>query len=150
MSLMTGRRLHSNQYAELPVDDLVIARVEELARKQKQPLMAGGDPLFEWTPDQNILPHPTNTLDDDGNTPLVDAYDDYDSEDDEDYYSDDDEPPTNEDLDLDHVNYDMGDILPEAAALPPGQPIAANQGAPHLQNNTMRHIQTKERQMRHT
>ena len=130
MSLVTGRRLHSNQYAELPVDDLVISRVEDLAKKQKQPLMAGGDPVFEWTPGEHIAPQPHAPLDDDADMPLLEYFDDSDSDDDEDYFLDDDDD--DDDMNLDDDHYDMDAIMPEVHNLQHGQAPAANQGAPPL------------------
>lgn len=48
MSLFSGKRLHSYKYTELPIDDEVIRRVDELAKKEDQAEMPGGFPLFEW------------------------------------------------------------------------------------------------------
>jgi hypothetical protein len=50
MSLSTGRRLHCYQWTELPVPDYVIDRVEEMAAREKQPVMTNGHPIFEWRP----------------------------------------------------------------------------------------------------
>jgi hypothetical protein len=36
--------------------DSVIAAVEQRAETEKQPLIVGGCPLFEWRPDQPFLP----------------------------------------------------------------------------------------------
>ena len=50
MSLETGRKLHGYKWKELPMDDWVIARVEEIAKKEGQPKLVNKTPLFEWTP----------------------------------------------------------------------------------------------------
>jgi hypothetical protein len=55
MSLSTGRRLHCYQWTELPVPDYVIDRVEEMATKEKQPVMTNGHPIFEWRPGVPVL-----------------------------------------------------------------------------------------------
>jgi hypothetical protein len=55
MSLHTGKKLHSYEWEELPIDDDVIARVEELAREQDAPIMTDGYPMFEWMPGVPIL-----------------------------------------------------------------------------------------------
>jgi hypothetical protein len=55
MFLSTGRRLHCYQWTELPVPDYVIDRVEEMATREKQPVMPNGHPIFEWTPGAPIL-----------------------------------------------------------------------------------------------
>ena len=55
MSLYTGKRLHSYQWDELPIDDDVISRVEELAMKEDAPVMADGYPMFEWSPGVPII-----------------------------------------------------------------------------------------------
>ena len=48
MSLHTGKRLHAYEWEELPIDDEVINRVEELAGNQK--VMTDKYPQFEWAP----------------------------------------------------------------------------------------------------
>ena len=50
MSLYTGKRVHSYIWEELPIEDGVIQRVEELAEIEKQPVLVYYNPLFEWTP----------------------------------------------------------------------------------------------------
>ena len=50
MSLYSGKRIHGYRWKELPIDDYVISRVEELAEAEKQPLMHNGLPNFEWSP----------------------------------------------------------------------------------------------------
>lgn len=55
MSLYTGKRLHSFKWQELPIDQDVIDRVEQLAKMEGQPIMPGNFPLFEWSPGVTIL-----------------------------------------------------------------------------------------------
>jgi len=55
MSLYTGKRLHSYEWEELPIDNEVIARVEQLASEEDAPLMADGYPMFEWAPGVPII-----------------------------------------------------------------------------------------------
>ena len=50
MSLYTGLKIHGYKWTELPIDDDVIDRVEEMADKQKAPKMINRSPLFEWRP----------------------------------------------------------------------------------------------------
>ena len=54
MSLYSGRRIHGYSWDELPVDDYVIERVENLAEEQEQPIMHNGMPSFEWAPGVDI------------------------------------------------------------------------------------------------
>ena len=54
MSLYSGKRIHGYKWKELPVDDYVIARVEELAEGEKQPLIRNGMPIFEWGPGEPV------------------------------------------------------------------------------------------------
>ena len=61
MSLYTGKRIHSYDWDEVPIDEDVIARVETLAEEEGQPLIINKMPLFEWTT----------------GTPIADADDDY-------------------------------------------------------------------------
>jgi hypothetical protein len=55
MSLYTGKRLHSYEWDELPIDDEVIKRVEGLGIDEDAPLMADGYPMFEWAPGIPII-----------------------------------------------------------------------------------------------
>ena len=55
MSLCTGKRLHSYEWDELPIDEEVIARVEELATEKDAPLMDDGYPMLEWAPGVPII-----------------------------------------------------------------------------------------------
>ena len=48
MSLYTGKKLHSYDWIETPIDDEVISRVEELAKNEGQPLITDNMSLFEW------------------------------------------------------------------------------------------------------
>ena len=50
MSLFSGKRIHSHNWTELPIDDDVIARVKELASKENQPELPLKSPIFEWAP----------------------------------------------------------------------------------------------------
>jgi hypothetical protein len=55
MSLYTRKRLHSYEWDELPIDDEVIKRVEELGDEDNAPNMGDGYPMFEWTPGTPII-----------------------------------------------------------------------------------------------
>jgi hypothetical protein len=55
MSLYSGKRLHSYKWDELPIDDDVINRVEELGDIEDAPVMADGYPMFEWAPGEAII-----------------------------------------------------------------------------------------------
>ena len=48
MSLYSGRRIHGYKWEALPIDEHVIARVEQLAKEEDQPIMNRGMPCFEW------------------------------------------------------------------------------------------------------
>ena len=56
MSLLSGKRIHSHNWTELPIDNDVIARVKELASKENQPELPDKSPIFEWTPGIEIEP----------------------------------------------------------------------------------------------
>ena len=56
MSLLSGKRIHSHNWTELPIDDDVIARVEELASKENQPELPNKSPIFEWAPGIEVEP----------------------------------------------------------------------------------------------
>ena len=49
MSLYIGKRIHSYHWKELPICKEVIERVEQLAIKEKQPLLFDNHPIFEWS-----------------------------------------------------------------------------------------------------
>jgi hypothetical protein len=64
MSLYSGKRIHSYEWKELPVDDDVIERVEELAENEETPLMRNGYPVFTWK--QRVLDDPELPVEDAG------------------------------------------------------------------------------------
>ena len=55
MSLYTGKKLHSYVWTELPIDNDVIKRVEELATQEQQPFLLDNHPIFEWEPGTQII-----------------------------------------------------------------------------------------------
>ena len=69
MSLYTGKRIHGYKWKELPIDEYVIDRVETLAEEEKQPIMKGGMPIFEWGPGEPIE---DDFLNDEEITPMLD------------------------------------------------------------------------------
>ena len=50
MSLATWKQLHTFIWTELPINDQVIQRVNDLATKQKQTEINKGYPIFVWIP----------------------------------------------------------------------------------------------------
>ena len=48
MSLLSGKKIHSNQWKELPIPTEVIDRVHYLAAEEQQPWLHDGVPTFEW------------------------------------------------------------------------------------------------------
>ena len=58
MPLMTGERLNRRSWTILPMVIDVIARVEEIALQQGQPLLKREGALFEWRPGVPILDGP--------------------------------------------------------------------------------------------
>ena len=56
MSLLSGKRIHSHNWTELPFDNDVIARVEGLASKENQLELPDKSPIFEWAPGIEIEP----------------------------------------------------------------------------------------------
>jgi len=50
MSLTTGKRLARRQWTTIPMPDAIIAAVKARALEEKQPLIEGGCPCFEWCP----------------------------------------------------------------------------------------------------
>ena len=48
MSLYSGRRIHGYKWETLPIDEHVIARVEQLAKAEDQPITSRCMPCFEW------------------------------------------------------------------------------------------------------
>ena len=55
MSLYTGKRLHSYNWQELPIDDETINRVEDLAKAEKAKRLTDNYPMFEWAPGVPII-----------------------------------------------------------------------------------------------
>jgi hypothetical protein len=70
LSLSTGRRLTRQQWTPLPMPNGVIARVEEFAIAEHQPIMAQGAANFEWAPGVPINEDNSMVMDLD---PLADA-----------------------------------------------------------------------------
>ena len=54
MSLYTGKDIHINDWIELPIDDEVFKRVEELEQIEEQPTFYQY-PMFDWAPGITIL-----------------------------------------------------------------------------------------------
>ena len=54
MSLFTGKQVNSKPWTEIPMTEEVIERVEDLAKKDGQPLMADGYPIFKRRPGVQI------------------------------------------------------------------------------------------------
>ena len=48
--LATRKQLHAFIWIELPTNDQVISRVNDLATKEKEPEITKGYPIFEWIP----------------------------------------------------------------------------------------------------
>ena len=55
MSLYTGKRLHSYDWNELPIDEDVIDMIKNLAQTERSPIMKDKYPMFEWLPGIPIL-----------------------------------------------------------------------------------------------
>ena len=53
MSLYSEKRIYSYEWAQLPIDDDVADRVEELADLEEAPEIKRGYPIFKWK--QNVL-----------------------------------------------------------------------------------------------
>ena len=62
MSLYSGKRIHSYEWKELPIDEEVIARVEELAEEEEAPEMKRGYPIFTWK--QRFIDEPNLNVND--------------------------------------------------------------------------------------
>jgi len=60
MLLTTGKHLARQQWTAVPMPDAVIAAVEARALEEKQPLIEGGCPFFEWHP--NVPLHDEESL----------------------------------------------------------------------------------------
>ena len=54
MSLHSGKQINIYEWQELPIDDDVINRVEEIAEEQNAAMMTDGYPMFEWMPGVQI------------------------------------------------------------------------------------------------
>ena len=50
MSLYTGNKVQLYIWEELPIDDGVIQRVEQLAELEKKSVLVDSNPFFEWAP----------------------------------------------------------------------------------------------------
>ena len=61
LNLNTGRVIHRRQFTEIPITDLVINRVHQLAITDKQRNIVGGSPLIEWRPGLSIDDDPNAT-----------------------------------------------------------------------------------------
>jgi len=83
----------------------VVARVEAMARKQKQPLIVGGVPLFEWCP--NI---PFEDLDEDPNEDSVFIDNNDVNDDDPSDVNDSKSEESGKDYDPDDEDYDDNDV----------------------------------------
>jgi Reverse transcriptase (RNA-dependent DNA polymerase)/Zinc knuckle len=55
MSLETGRRISRHAWTLIPMPQMVIDRVEQMALLEQQPVVEGGLPLFEWAPNVPII-----------------------------------------------------------------------------------------------
>ena len=55
MSLQTGKKFHSSKWYELTIDYEFIENVHELALKLRKKLPVNNYPMFEWSPDNEIL-----------------------------------------------------------------------------------------------
>ena len=49
MNVETGKRIHAHVWTELQLTKSVIAEVENIARKEKQPTIKNGNLIFEWS-----------------------------------------------------------------------------------------------------
>jgi Reverse transcriptase (RNA-dependent DNA polymerase) len=55
MSLETGHRISRHAWTVIPMPQLVINRVEQMALLEQQPIVEGGIPIFEWEPNVPII-----------------------------------------------------------------------------------------------
>jgi len=62
MSLSTGERINRRSWTELPMDNVVIARVEAMALAQDQPLLKKTGPLYEWRPGVPFFDTPSHGM----------------------------------------------------------------------------------------
>ena len=112
LSLATGDRISRHQWTELPIPPSAIARVEQLALDEGQPLIQEQGLVVEWRPDHAI----------DEDEYDRDFYPADDTDDDATVFADLDPIDAEELADL---NLDAPDLIPTVPALPP----AADQGA---------------------
>jgi hypothetical protein len=91
MSLYTGKRLHSYEWTELPIDDDVIATIKVLARKETGPTIRDKYPMFEWSPGVPIVDdvrnnenNNDNEIETEDNPPSLQTSDESDSDSDDD------------------------------------------------------------------
>ena len=71
MSLYSGKRIHGYKWEVPPIDEHAIARVEQMAEKEGQPIMNRGMPCFEWAPGVQIGEDP-NTMEEQSLTIAID------------------------------------------------------------------------------
>ena len=72
MSLYSGKRIHSYEWKEIPIDEEVIQRVEELAMEEEATEMKRGYPVFTWK--RRFLDDPelnVNDADDDNRSEIL-------------------------------------------------------------------------------
>ena len=50
MSIATRKQIYAFVWTELPINDQVVSRLNDLATEKKQPEMIKGYPIFEWIP----------------------------------------------------------------------------------------------------
>jgi hypothetical protein len=55
MNLYTGKKMHSYNWQELPIDNETIAQGEELAQEEKAKRLTDTYPMFEWAPGVPII-----------------------------------------------------------------------------------------------
>ena len=80
MNLFTGKKISSNNWNELPIDDDAIVRVEELAYRELQPVMKDGYPIFKWKTGEFIVNDEIENMSDE-NIENIEMNDDNDLED---------------------------------------------------------------------
>ena len=96
MSLATGAKIFRHQWTLVPITDATIARVEALAKQERQPLIQANGLVVEWRHDMAI---DNNIYDHD--------------------YGCDDEP-VDDPLDYHAINaYELADLIADAPPPPP-------------------------------
>ena len=112
MNLQTGKEISSQKWKELPIDQAVIDRVEELGANEGQPIMPNGVPIFEWEPGLDIDDDEVYNKDDEligaGEAVYDDVFEDLDGEQ-EDVVNVDEHSEYESDLDEEHDDI-PGDI----------------------------------------